>query len=389
MRTFSTKITPLLSIIILCLTWSSLASITFIDPTLMNNTLTSNQSVEVNGSIIEPLLGNLTYIWNGSNYTLYSEELVVMYNFDNLSGVGENYNGNASTIFDASRNLNNGTWITNKTNENTRSNWTNQGRYGGAIAFDGADDYVRLPSVPGLRNATSMTFAYWVKYPENATSYDLSGYVKSGGGPAIRLGRSNTGGIFINPGTHTDIAISYSINNKNQWYFLALTSAVSKNWTVYVNGKNISSGTNGLPSVGFTGDTPFGIGASLEPTDSTWETRGFIDEVRIYNHSLTPEEIYELYVSNIQKFDTNQWYFYANQSQNATNLLSNGTYTYQLFVKNTTGTQSGTEERIIRIGQLPAIPELGEYAILLISITTITGFFHMRTKSMKIDKASH
>ncbi|MBI2573388.1 LamG domain-containing protein [Candidatus Woesearchaeota archaeon] len=379
------RLYTLSSIILFCLAFSFTVyadqSPTFIDPTFANNTLTSNTSIVVNVSITEPLLGNITYNWNGSNYTLYSEELVVMFNFDNLSGVGENYSGNRSNIFDASRNRNNGTWITNLTNETIRSNWTAQGRHGGAIGFDGIDDVVYISSIPGLSNATSITFSYWVKFPDNATSYDLSGFVKSGSGPAIRLGRSSTGGIFINPGTHTDISISHSINNKNQWYFLALTSAVGKNWTVYVDGKNISSGTNGLPSVGFAGDTPFGIGATLEPISTVWETRGFIDEPRIYNRSFTPEEIYTLYISNFQKVTESQWYFSANQSLNATDVLVNGTYTYQFFTKNTTGTQSSTEQRTIHIGQLPAVPEFGEWAVLLILISTVVGYFRMKQRT--------
>jgi hypothetical protein len=45
---------------------------------------------------------------------------------------------------------------------------------------------------------------------------------------------------------------------------------------------------------------------------------GSIDEVRIWNRSLSADEIYEQYVSNLKKIDSSQWNVYINQSKNST-----------------------------------------------------------------------
>src|SRR3989344_6261757 len=81
-------------------------NISFIDPTPANATSTTNKSILFNISIANA--SNLTEIkwsWNNTNYTYYNDSLVLMYNFDNLSALGEN----DTHIFDASLAKNNGT----------------------------------------------------------------------------------------------------------------------------------------------------------------------------------------------------------------------------------------------------------------------------------------
>ena len=56
---------------------------------------------------------------------------------------------------------------------------------------------------------------------------------------------------------------------------------------------------------------------------------GTIDEVRIWNRSLSADEIYQQYISNLNKYDPDKWALYVNQSLNASETLWNGTYTYQ------------------------------------------------------------
>jgi len=85
------------------------------------------------------------------------------------------------------------------------------------------------------------------------------------------------------------------------------------------------------------------------------EFNGTLDEVRIWNRSLTDAEINQTYHSNLKKYDTNKWEFYTNQ----TNLVA-GNYTYQAHAIDTDGAGNETEVRYLEIPDLipPTTPTL-------------------------------
>ena len=62
----------------------------FVDPSPLNATTTSNFSVQFNVSISASNLTEVRWNWNGTNYTIYNESLILMFNFDNLTVLGEN-----------------------------------------------------------------------------------------------------------------------------------------------------------------------------------------------------------------------------------------------------------------------------------------------------------
>lgn len=77
---------------------------------------------------------------------------------------------------------------------------------------------------------------------------------------------------------------------------------------------------------------------------------GSIDELRVWNRSLGIDEINQLYMSNLIKYNTTHWEFYTNQSKNATAGLENGTYTYRIFGKSLAGNENLSEKRTLTIG---------------------------------------
>src|SRR2546430_8455339 len=76
--------------------------------------------------------------------------LVAAYNFDEGSG---------TVVQDLSGNANHGT-ISGAT-------WTTQGRYGGALQFDGINDIVNIPDAASLDLASGMTLMAWVRPTAN------------------------------------------------------------------------------------------------------------------------------------------------------------------------------------------------------------------------------
>src|SRR3989344_4096532 len=256
----------------------------FISPTPANATTTSNTSIEINVSIVESNLENLTYNWNTTNYTLYNDSLVLMMNFDNLTAIGEG-TSNLTRVVDVSNSGNNGTCI-------------------------------------GM--GTNFTISTWVKV---RSFVDLSGVVgkgPTGANPTISIRADSNAGanqfLFrINDGTN-NAEDSWAGNSINTWYHVVMVVGARGTSGVlgYVDGvQRVSLDTSAVGII--TSSSNWYVG---------WNERnnkyfnGSIDEVRIWNRSLTADEVSQLYMSNLQKFNSTQWYLYVNQSKNATAELS-------------------------------------------------------------------
>ena len=63
---------------------------TYLSPSPADNSYTTALSKEFNISIDMANLSEVKWNWNGTNFTLYNDSLVLMMNFDNLSAIGEN-----------------------------------------------------------------------------------------------------------------------------------------------------------------------------------------------------------------------------------------------------------------------------------------------------------
>lgn len=259
--------------------------VSFLSPTPNNGTTNFNTYLEINASIMEStLLSSITYNWNGLNYTFYNGSLVLMYNFENLSAIGEN----STHIKDLSSSGNNGTTYNGSTicgQINTCPIWNStNGRFGASYQFDGLNDYI-LATV----TQTKKSFSFWYK--------------------------NSTG---------------------SSW-----THVFNASGTLYVNGL---SGTPSEYPIKVVGNNVY-IG-----NKSNSAFNGSIDEVRIWNINFTAAEVYEFYISNLQKFNFTQWYLYINQSLNASTGLPSGTYNYSIFTKDSFGTQNSSELRYYTVG---------------------------------------
>ncbi len=272
---------------------SAVGYINFTSPTLANGTNISNSSYVINVSIISNNISEIKYNWNGTNFTLYNDSLVLMMNFDNLSVFGE---GSSNLTYDASNYSNNGTC---QNMSAPGCNWTvGGGKYGKGISFDGSDDYVNATVIQ-----TKTSHSLWYK---NTTAIGWSFVAYNGSR------------FFINGAQ----------GNPNQY-------------PLNISGNEVKIGYN------YTGNESF---------------NGTIDEIRIWNYALSTSEVYQQYVSNLQKFNYTQWYLYVNQSKNASTGLDNGTYTYFASAKDSSGNENMTEVRSLTITSADTIyPTFSSY----------------------------
>jgi hypothetical protein len=217
----------------------------------------------------------LALILSFSLVSIANAELVGYWNFNENTGTiahdSSSY-GNDGTIYSA-------TWTT--------------GRMGSALSFDGVDDYVNIDDVPALDISSAITLEAWVKnnlgLSNTVISKDDDGanreYYMGLSYDAYNPGRArwalNTSGFGVIDST--------AVLNNGEWHYIAVTYNGSY-MRLYIDGQEDSSSP--IAKTGLIPNTqaPFRIGAM---SDIGYEQyfRGIIDEVRVYNHALTLEEI--------------------------------------------------------------------------------------------------
>ncbi len=192
-------------------------------------------------------------------------------------------------------------------------NWT-AGQIGGALQFDGVDDYVALPNNDPIwlpvNNFTVSVWVYFERDPAAAeeTIFDLNWGDSSN--PSNELGyaisrRAADGTLkfYMTTTTNSDEdLISNTVLAKDQWYHIV---AVRDGTTqaIYINGQPDISRTCSSDPIDFVGgydDNKVNIGRFSRsgepgPAAGVWYLDGKIDDVRIYDRALQSAEIQQLF----------------------------------------------------------------------------------------------
>jgi len=333
------KLLVLFAFLVLTVFVLATPQIDFVDPTFSNNTYTTNTAVEINVSITEPDLDKVIYNWNGTNYTMYDDSLVLMMNFDNVSGLGEN----DTHVFDISGNGNNGT-VSGSGDEIVLD-----GKYGSAIDVL-TSEQITISHNSDLVPPVHASFWFKKRYNDSTGNF----FMKYGGaahvwdGWSIGLNGNNQTQIWVNGNTHDTYWNSGSNTVVDtEWHHVYADINVGGSIKLYLDGLLVIDSTDSNSAYSETVDLL--IGNALN---------GTIDELRMWDRTLTEAEIYQQYVSNLNKFNSTQWYLYVNQSKNATDVLDYGTYTYQTFVSDSSNNWNNTEQRTVVVSTDATFPVL-------------------------------
>ena len=195
--------------------------------------------------------------------------LVAAYSFD--AGAG-------TTLADASGQGNTGA-ISGAT-------WTTAGKYGGALTFDGNNDFVAIADKTALDLSSGMTLEAWVKPSAGAPSWRTLLFKEHGNGMAYSLYSSDGTGrpiTQVNIGGERDAR--GSVLTLNTWSHLAGTFDGSY-IRLYLNGKLVRS-------LSARGSITASSGLLKMGGNSVWAEwfAGQIDNVRIYNRALSATEL--------------------------------------------------------------------------------------------------
>jgi N-acetylneuraminic acid mutarotase len=212
------------------------------------------------------------------NTTWSTDGLVGWWKFDETNG---------TVAYDSSGNGNDGnltggpTWAT--------------GKIGGALSFDGVDDYVIMPATTDL-DLMKLSISTWVY----STNFDQNGFIfeKTADGnlnSQYNLFIQNSELKFrVKPinSSYSDTKVDQSI--LSGWSFITSSYNSSKR-KLFVNGQlvasndfneTIATNPNGISLIG---------AYALNSIGNNYFFNGLIDDVRIYNRALSAEEVQALY----------------------------------------------------------------------------------------------
>ena len=214
--------------------------------------------------------------------------LIGYWSFDDESGTvatDHSGNGNDGTL----NNMTEGDWVS--------------GKKGGALEFDGVDDYVSISNSSSLDSTgvsgDSYTVALWIKTTQQDFVGVLSKYEGGGGvafpyAVAVNDCVSNKTGFFIYTGSgstcDTDVYSNTSVND-GEWHYVVGVRDGS-NLHMYVDG--VLENTGSISDSDYSNNSPITIGAY---NSGDYYFSGSIDDVRIYNRALTSTDIQALYNS--------------------------------------------------------------------------------------------
>jgi len=240
--------------------------------------------------------------------------------------------GAGQTVVDTSGNGNNGTLMpTYPTNNAT---WTS-GISGNALNFDGVDDYVEVNSSDTLNftSGNSISISTWI-YPNSVLGQWVI-LTKGGSG----LGSNNINyQIRIDNGEfyffyRSQVTPSWQTFSSNtpvfeagSWYYVAVTYTFGTGNSIklYVNGQEAPGAWTGAGNEApVVSNEPIWIGKQAGPGGGDNDPfNGTIDEVRIWNQTLTPGEISDYFNSTrppVYNVDRNTAYFTIQAAIDAAN----------------------------------------------------------------------
>lgn len=169
--------------------------------------------------------------------------------------------------------------------------FTDQGAIGSAYEFDGVNDYIISGDTP-FDIAGNITVTAWVYARPQDSSYNgiVSKTQDNTNGWEIRTAGYTATTTALNPRINGDLCSNGGTVNNNQWYHLALTyDGITARF--YMNGISVSTNACGVTMN--TNNMNLTIGKLAY---ANLFFNGSIDQVMVYNRSLTASEIHEMYL---------------------------------------------------------------------------------------------
>jgi len=216
----------------------------------------------------------------GTNLSLapFTHGLVGYWKFDEGSG---------TTASDSSGYGNTGTLSTGA----STPGWTT-GKVGGALSFDGVDDYVEVPDSPSIRNwPDGITVEIWAK--SNTENWNSYGMLVSKRDSFILYPVTDTKALYWYIIGTAWWSVAYVIpEDIRNWHHYVGTYSADRYLRLYMDGELVASPMGPYGAIA-DDEGIMAIGRDDGFTDRNFN--GLIDEVRMYNRALSGAEIKAIY----------------------------------------------------------------------------------------------
>gem|GEM_PF-5855916 len=293
-------------------------SIQYVGQTPANASTQSTTSIYVNVSASD---ANDIY-----GFTDFDHSLVGWWRMDN-NGPGEN----ATRVNDWSGNGYNGNG-----SGNAQPHFS--GRFGSAFLFDGSLDFISLPNLPAQTIRTEVSYSAWFNAQAFTTGRSmilmLGASVDTDAGAYLSIPSSASIRFVLGNGSARDTNdITVSALQTNTWYHIVAVGNLTEK-RIYLDGVFVGNDTVSLGGT-FNNSNPFysRIGEWAGSTGFN----GSIDEVIIFNRSLSQNEINALYNASAPRFVNN----YTG--------LGEGSHTFQSYAVDAAGNKNDTGMRTVTI----------------------------------------
>lgn len=184
-------------------------------------------------------------------------------------------------------------------NSSTDPDYTPSGS-GCSYGFDGTDDYVTAGGLVSNFGTSDFSISGWVKL--NVLPGAWKGLIsKYGGSPYYYVGIGSLNYLrgAIRFAATTGYVVSDSPLETNRWYHFVYTLDRDDVASLYLNGKaqTNTSDISTYSGTDFLNANPFEIGRI---NSAGWNFNGLIDDVRIYEQSLSSSQIKQLYAQGVE-----------------------------------------------------------------------------------------
>lgn len=173
------------------------------------------------------------------------------------------------------------------------------GHEGRAVRFDGMSDHVLIADSADLDLGTGpLSLALWFKSTKQQRG-DLLGWKNDQGDEfSLQLTGDNEVQVYLEvDGSGGLIVPDGGTFSRDTWHHLAVVRDDSGQWTTYLDGLATGSGSSAADLDQIDPGTPLWIGASHDDAgDPRFGFRGWLDDLLLVDHALTPTEIHDLYL---------------------------------------------------------------------------------------------
>ena len=309
-----------------------------------NSVIAQVTSTNGSGLIIQPdsptykvtsgqiLVDELTIKNNGSSPVTYEVSYATNLQLDeSTKGLWHFNNGNGTILTDE---------VGNNNGSINGASWT-RGKFGGALNFDGVNDYVVVPNNGGLE-PESISIETWMKLDSVDYWTPIGGIKYEGYGLYYR-----DDGVFRTHVWGPEQGLKWYDSARtlelDKWYYIAMTfDSVTGELALYIDGVKIESRFEGSDVI-FSSPTNLIFGRGW--TEAPWDLLdGSIDEIRISNIARDKIEIAENY-RRAQTGDGEWLRFNETTGQ----IAVNSSQSFQITL-DTINLQPGTYKRTLHVG---------------------------------------